>query len=114
REGYGYAINFTLFGSRECNQSPAGGRGAGCIGVYPVTELTPILKLIKTQTFKCMKFFIRTGHKLPAYAFNNLVIATSGLFLFSLEKKRRIIMRINFTFALLITVFLQISPAANA
>jgi TonB-linked SusC/RagA family outer membrane protein len=62
-----------------------------------------------------MKFFTQTGYKLPAYALQKMpYVANLKLFCCNSANKRKIIMRINLTFAFLITMLLQISIAAEA
>ncbi len=62
-----------------------------------------------------MKFFAQTRCKLPVYLANLfLLIFNPVLFRFNVADKRKIIMRINFTFTVLITALLQISLAADA
>lgn len=62
-----------------------------------------------------MKFFTRTGFKLPVNACNKiLLIRDLEIFRFNMVDKRKIIMRINLLFAFLVTAFLQISLAADA
>ncbi|MGF7037614.1 TonB-dependent receptor [Mucilaginibacter lappiensis] len=62
-----------------------------------------------------MKIFTQTGYKLPAYVLDKmLIVADLKLFGCNSANKRKIIMRINLTFAFLITVLLQISLAADA
>ena len=62
-----------------------------------------------------MKIFTQTGYKLPAYVLDKmLIVADLKLFGCNSANKRKIIMRINLTFAFLITMLLQISLAADA
>jgi TonB-linked SusC/RagA family outer membrane protein len=62
-----------------------------------------------------MNFFTQTGYKLPAYApYKMPNIAILKLFGCNSANKRKIIMRINLTFAFLITILLQLSLAADA
>lgn len=67
------------------------------------------------QTYKCMNFFTPTGYKRPAYVHDKtLIVSDLKLFGCNWANKRKIIMRINLTFAFLITILLQISLAADA
>ena len=62
-----------------------------------------------------MNFFTQTGYKLPAYVhLKMLIVEKLKPFGCNSANKRKIIMRINLTFAFLITMLLQISLAANA
>ncbi|MCQ6957757.1 TonB-dependent receptor [Mucilaginibacter aquariorum] len=62
-----------------------------------------------------MNFFTQTGYKLPAYVHDKTpIVAKSKFFGCNSANKRKIIMRINLTFAFLITMLLQISLAADA
>jgi TonB-linked SusC/RagA family outer membrane protein len=62
-----------------------------------------------------MNFFTQTGYKLPASAHDKtLIVADLKFFGCNSANKRKIIMRINLTFAFLITMLLQISLAADA
>ena len=62
-----------------------------------------------------MNFFTQTGYKLPAYAHHKMLIVEKlKPFGCNSANKRKIIMRINLTFAFLITMLLQISLAADA
>ena len=62
-----------------------------------------------------MKIFTQTGYKRPAYVLDKMLsVADLKLSGCNSANKRKIIMRINLTFAFLITVLLQISFAADA
>jgi TonB-linked SusC/RagA family outer membrane protein len=62
-----------------------------------------------------MNFFTKTGYRLPAYIHHKtLIVAKLKPFGCNAANKRKIIMRINLTFAFLITMLLQISLAADA
>jgi TonB-linked SusC/RagA family outer membrane protein len=62
-----------------------------------------------------MNFFTQTRYKLPAYApYKMPNVAILKLFGCNSANKRKIIMRINLTFAFLITILLQLSLAADA
>lgn len=61
-----------------------------------------------------MNFFTQTWPRLSAYVFSGIRLLTPESFRFNQANKRKIIMRINFTFTVLITALLQISLAADA
>lgn len=61
-----------------------------------------------------MKFFAQIWCKLSAYACSGIRLITPKPFRFNQANKRKIIMRINLTFTILFTAFLQISLAADA